>query len=365
MTDFFPILGYDHLEFYVGNARQAAGFYEAFFGFKTTAHRGLETGSRKVASYLVEQGHIRFVLSTALTLDHPIAQQVLKHGDHVAVIALEVPDAIAAYKTVTARGAMGAVPPTLVEDEYGLFRYSAIHAYGDVLIKFVDRRDYRGNFAPEFQAFQSRSNSPHADAGLQAIDHIVANVEQGAMDRWVQFFADTMGFQLLVQFDADAISTNYSALSSKVVQDRSGKIKLPINEPASAKGKSQIQEYLEYHQGPGIQHIACSTANIIATVTQLRQAGVEFLHVPSTYYQNLAARVGQIDESIERLADLGILVDRDQEGYLLQIFTQPLEDRPTLFFEIIQRHGAESFGEGNFKSLFEAIEREQALRGNL
>lgn len=363
MANFFPILGFDHLEFYVGNARQAAGFYQAFFGFRNTAHRGLDTGSRKVASYLMEQGTIRFVLSTALSLDHPIAHRVLKHGDHVAVIALEVPDAVEAYRTVTARGATGAIPPTIAEDEYGLLRYAAIHAYGDVIIKFVDRRDYQGNFAPEFQPRLSADSN--YGVGLKAIDHIVANVERGAMDHWVKFFADTMGFQLLIQFDDKAISTEYSALTSKVVQDSSGKIKLPINEPAPGKGKSQIQEYLEYHQGPGIQHIACATDNIIETVTKLRQAGVEFLHVPSTYYQDLAARVGNIDESIDRLAELGILVDRDQEGYLLQIFTQPVEDRPTLFFEIIERHGAESFGEGNFKSLFEAIEREQALRGNL
>lgn len=361
MTHFFPILRFDHLEFYVGNARQAAGFYETFFGFTNTAHRGLDTGSRKVASYLMEQGNIRFVLSTALNSDHPIAHHVLKHGDHVAVIALEVADAADAYKQVTARGARGAIPPTVAEDEHGILRYAAIHAYGDVLIKFVERQDYRGVFAPEFEPCQAA----HPGAGLQFIDHIVANVEQGAMEEWVKFFADTMGFHVLVQFDQKAISTQYSALMSKVMQDDSGRIKLPINEPASGKGKSQIQEYLEYHQGAGIQHIACFTHNIIDTVTKLRQNGVQFLPVPMTYYQNLAARVGHIDESIDQLAELGILVDRDQEGYLLQIFTQPVEDRPTLFFEIIQRHGAESFGEGNFKSLFEAIEREQALRGNL
>jgi 4-hydroxyphenylpyruvate dioxygenase len=363
MTDFFPILRFDHLEFYVGNARQSAGFYEAFFGFTNTAYRGLDTGSRKVASYLMEQGDIRFVLSTALTSDHPIAHSVFKHGDHAAVIALEVPDAVDAYKQVTARGAVGAIPPTTAEDEFGFFRYAAIHAYGDVLIKFIDRREYRGAFAPEFQP--RRSAPVNRSVGLQAIDHVVSNVELGEMERWVQFFINTMGFHLLVHFDDNAISTEYSALMSKVVQDQSGKIKLPINEPASGKRKSQIQEYLEYHQGAGIQHIACSTHNIVETVAQLRQAGVEFLHVPVTYYQNLAKRVGRIDESIDRLAELGILVDRDQEGYLLQIFTQPVEDRPTLFFEIIERHGAQSFGEGNFKSLFEAIEREQALRGNL
>ncbi len=363
MSDFFPLIGFDHLEFYVGNAKQAAGFYEKFFGFTNTAHRGLATGSRKVASYVMEQGDIRFVLSTALSSDHPIAQKVFKHGDHVAVIALQVPDATAAYKQVTARGAIGAIPPTIAEDTHGSFRYSAIHAYGDVLLKFVDRHDYRGAFAPEFQSRHLVGND--VGVGLQTIDHIVGNVELGAMDRWVKFFAETMGFELLVQFDDKAISTEYSALMSKVVQNSSGKIKLPINEPAIGKRKSQIQEYLEYHQGAGIQHIACSTQNIVETVGKLRQLGVEFLHVPATYYQDLEARVGTINTSIEQLAALGILVDRDQDGYLLQIFTQPVEDRPTLFFEIIERHGAQSFGEGNFKSLFEAIEREQALRGNL
>lgn len=359
----FPILRFDHLEFYVGNARQAAGFYQTFLGFTNTAYRGLDTGSRKVASYLMEQGAIRFVLSTALNPEHPIAHSVLQHGDHVAVIALEVPDAVAAYKHVTARGAIGAIPPTIAEDESGVLRTAAVHAYGDVLIKFVDRHEYRGVFAPEFRS--RHAVGPDRSVGLCTIDHVVGNVERGAMERWVQFFADTMGFQLLVQFDDKAISTEYSALMSKVVQDGSGQIKLPINEPAIGKGKSQIQEYLEYHQGPGVQHVACSTHNIIETVTKLRQAGVNFLRVPATYYQDLEARVGPIAESVDRLAELGILVDRDQEGYLLQIFTQPVEDRPTLFFEIIERHGAQSFGEGNFKSLFEAIEREQALRGNL
>lgn len=363
MTDFFPILGFDHLEFYVGNARQAAVFYETFFGFTTIARCGLETGSRKVASYVMEQGNIRFVLSTALNPEHAIAHQVLKHGDHVAVIALQVPDVEVAYRHVTSRGAIGAIPPTLVEDEFGEFHFSAIHAYGDVMIKFVDRSRYRGAFAPEFKPIALMHE--RSGVGLQTIDHVVGNVELGTMEYWVQFFADTMGFQLLAQFDDKAISTEYSALMSKVVQDGAGKIKLPINEPATGKRKSQIQEYLEYHQGAGVQHIACSTHNIVETVAKLRQAGVEFLHVPRNYYQDLEARVGKIDESIERLAELGILVDRDQEGYLLQIFTQPVEDRPTLFFEIIERHGAQSFGEGNFKSLFEAIEREQALRGNL
>lgn len=361
MTDFFPILSFDHLEFYVGNAKQAASFYETLFGFINTAYRGLATGSRKVASYIMEQGDIRFVLSTALSPDHPIAHSVLKHGDHVAVLALAVPDVVHAYKQVTARGAIGAIPPTIAEDEYGLLRYAAIHAYGDVIIKFVDRHEYEGIFAPEFHPQPSQRHG----VGLQTIDHVVSNVELGAMERWVKFFANTMGFQLLVQFDDKAISTEYSALMSKVMQNGSGTIKLPINEPASGKRKSQIQEYLDYHQGPGIQHIACSTNDIIATVMHLREAGVKFLRVPMTYYEELETRVGKINESIDQLAELGVLVDRDQEGYLLQIFTQPVEDRPTLFFEVIERHGAQSFGEGNFKSLFEAIEREQALRGNL
>ncbi|HIK54708.1 MAG TPA: 4-hydroxyphenylpyruvate dioxygenase [Synechococcales cyanobacterium M55_K2018_004] len=363
MTDFFPILGLDHLEFYVGNARQAATYYEMLFGFTRTAQRGLETGSRKVASYLLEQGDIRFVLSTALSPAHPLAEQVLQHGDHVGVIGLAVPDAIAAYQQATARGAVGVIPPTLVEDHCGLLRYAAIRAYGDVLLKFVDRRDYHGIFAPEFHPVTSTRST--LAVGLQTIDHIVGNVGLGEMDQWVKFFADVMGFELLVSFDDKTISTEYSALMSKVIQDGSGKIKLPINEPATGKRKSQIEEYLEYHQGAGVQHIALATQNIIETVSRLRDAGVEFLRVPPTYYETLGARVGQINEPIDRLAELGILVDRDQDGYLLQIFTQPVQDRPTLFFEIIERHGAQSFGEGNFKSLFEAIEREQALRGNL
>ncbi|MBN8558989.1 MAG: 4-hydroxyphenylpyruvate dioxygenase [Leptolyngbya sp. UWPOB_LEPTO1] len=363
MAELFSILCFDHLEFYVGNARQAASFYETFFQFTNIAYRGLETGSRKVASYVMQQGAIRLVLSTALNSDHPIAQSVLKHGDHVAVIAVQVPNVTDAYQHVTARGAIAAIPPTLAEDETGILHYAAIHIYGDVLLKFVDRQNYRGIFAPQFQA--RHSALPNHDAGLQTIDHIVGNVEQGEMEHWVNFFADTMGFQLLVGFDDAAISTEYSALMSKVVQDGSGKIKLPINEPALRKGKSQIQEYLEFHQGAGVQHIAYSTHNIVETVTKLKQSGVEFLNVPRSYYEDLETRVGKINESIDRLAELGILVDRDQEGYLLQIFTQPVEDRPTLFFEIIERHGAQSFGEGNFKALFEAIEREQALRGNL
>ncbi len=364
MSDFFPIKGFDHLEFYVGNAKQAALYYTKCFGFINTAYRGLETGSRETASYVMAQGNIRFILSTGLSPDHPISKSVFKHGDGIAIIALEVPDAVIAYKESTNKGAVGAIAPTEEKDGYGILRYSAIHAYGDTLIKFVDRSHYFGVVAPGFEPrVQTHSNGN--GVGLKSIDHVVGNVELGAMDKWVRFFADTMGFDLLVHFDDQAISTEYSALMSKVVQDGTGKIKLPINEPARSKRKSQIDEYLEYNYGPGVQHVAIATDNIIKTVTQLRSSGVEFLSVPKTYYDDLEKRVGKIDEPIEQLVELGILVDREKEGYLLQIFTQPVEDRPTLFFEVIERHGAQGFGEGNFKSLFVAIEREQALRGNL
>jgi 4-hydroxyphenylpyruvate dioxygenase len=364
MSDFCPIKGFDHLEFYVGNAKQAASFYSKCFGFTNTAYRGLETGSRETASYVMEQGNIRLVLSTGLSAEHPIAQSVLKHGDRIAIIALEVPDAIDAYKETTSRGAIGAIAPTEEEDGRGILRYSAIHAYGDVLIKFVDRSDYSSAFAPGFVP-RYNVTSNHNGAGLKGIDHVVGNVEVGGMERWAKFFADTMGFSLLVHFDERTISTKYSALMSKVMQNGTGKIKLPLNEPAQGERKSQIQEYLEYNCGPGIQHIALATDNIIETVTRLKAAGVEFLATPKAYYDRLEERVGTINEPIEQLAELGILVDRDEDGYLLQIFTQPVQDRPTLFFEVIERHGAQGFGEGNFKALFEAIEREQSLRGNL
>ncbi|MCU0533125.1 MAG: 4-hydroxyphenylpyruvate dioxygenase [Hydrococcus sp. Prado102] len=364
MSDFCPIKGFDHLEFYVGNAKQAARFYSQCFGFTNTAYRGLETGSRETASYVMEQSNIRFVLSTGLNPDSAIAQSVLKHGDNVAVIALEVPDAVDAYKEAVSRGAVGAIAPTEEEDGRGLFRYSAIHIYGDVLLKFVDRGDYSGVFAPGFEPVYS-DRAKTKGAGLKAIDHVVGNVEFGAMERWAKFFAETMDFSLLVHFDEKTISTKYSSLMSKVMQDGAGKIKLPINEPAEGERKSQIQEYLEYNCGAGIQHVALATDNIIETVTQLKSAGVEFLETPKAYYDRLEQRIGTIDEPIDKLAELGILVDRDEDGYLLQIFTQPVQDRPTLFFEVIERHGAQGFGEGNFKALFEAIEREQSLRGNL
>ena len=359
-----PILRFDHLEFYVGNAQQAASFYQQYFGFINTAYRGLETGDRKAASYVMEQGHIRFVLSSALSPEHPIAQYAFRHGDGVAVIAFEVTDVNRTYREITQRGAIAVIPPTEVADNNGVFRYAAVQGYGDTLIKLVERRQYQGTFAPGFMP-QEISQGDRQHPNLTHLDHVVGNVEQGAMDQWVHFFVNVFGFQLLVHFDDKTIATEYSALMSKVVQDPTGIVKLPINEPASGKRRSQIEEYLCYHQGPGIQHVAMATTHIIETVTQLREAGVRFLKTPLTYYDNLAERIGHILEPTHQLAELGILVDRDADGYLLQIFTQPLQDRPTLFFEVIERHGATGFGEGNFKALFEAIEREQARRGNL
>jgi 4-hydroxyphenylpyruvate dioxygenase len=364
MGDFCPIIGLDHLEFYVGNARQAAVFYTTCFGFTTTAYRGLETGSRDLASYVLEQGGIRFVLTSALTPDHPVADHVRRHGDGVAVIALQVPDAAGAFHETTRRGAVAAAEPAESHDSSGTLHQAAIHLYGDTLITFIDREDYRGGFAPTFRP-TGRVPSRADSVGLTMIDHIVGNVELGAMDTMVRFLAETMGFSQLVHFDDKTITTEYSALMSKVMQDGTGRIKFPINEPASGRRKSQIQEYLDYYRGPGVQHIALATDDIIETVFNLKSRGLEFLSVPSTYYEDIEQRVGHISEPIDKLADLGVLIDRDDEGYLLQIFTQPVEDRPTLFFEIIERHGSRGFGEGNFKSLFEAIEREQARRGNL
>lgn len=368
--DFLPIKAVDHVEFYVGNAKQAAYFYTRGFGFAPAAYSGLETGNRETASYVLEQGNIRLVLTTALGPDHPVARHAHLHGDGVGVIGLEVPDAASAYRESTKRGATGAIAPTQVEDDHGVLRYAAIRAYGDTLIKFVDRSDYQGPFMPGYAARNGASGNGngrvrHKGIGLAAIDHMVGNVELGAMNRWVKFFAETMGFSQLLHFDDRDISTEYSALMSKVMQNGNGKVKFPINEPAEGKKKSQIQEYLDYYHGPGVQHLALSTGDIIGAVEKLRQNGIEFLTVPRSYYDMLEDRVGKINEPVEKLADLGILVDRDEEGYLLQIFTKPVEDRPTVFYEIIERHGSRGFGKGNFKALFEAIEREQALRGNL
>jgi 4-hydroxyphenylpyruvate dioxygenase len=369
MDDFMPIKGIDHVEFYVGNAKQAAHFYHSAFGFAHRAYSGLETGVRERASYVMEQGKIRLVLSAALGPDNTISRHVNLHGDGVAVVALAVPDAASAYGEATKRGATGAIAPAQQEDEHGVLRYSAVRAYGDTLIKFVDRKDYGGSFAPGYEASNGwggdEPQGRHKGYGLAHIDHIVGNVELGAMNRWVDFFAQTMGFSQLLHFDDKDISTEYSALMSKVMQDGSGKVKFPINEPAEGKRKSQIQEYLDFYYGPGVQHLALSTGDIIETVTRLKESGVEFLNVPTTYYDVLEERVGKINEPVDKLAELGVLVDRDDEGYLLQIFTKPVEDRPTLFYEIIERHGSRGFGKGNFKALFESIEREQALRGNL
>jgi 4-hydroxyphenylpyruvate dioxygenase len=364
MPDFCPVKGIDHLELYVGNAKQAAVFYGRCFGFANTAYRGLETGCRETTSYVMQQGDVRFVLTSALQPGHPVAQSALTHGDGVGVIALQVPDAAAAFRETTTRGARPVFAPTEERDGTGALRWAAIQGYGDTVIKFVEREDYAGLFAPGYRSSE-RLSARSDGVGLTAIDHVVGNVELGAMDRWVQFFATTMGFTQLAHFDDKSISTEYSALMSKVMQDGTGRIKFPINEPAQGKRKSQIQEYLDYYRGPGVQHVALATDDILETVFNLRSRGVEFLRVPSTYYDDLEQRVGRIDEPVARLAELGVLADRDDEGYLLQIFTEPVGDRPTLFFEVIERHGSRGFGEGNFKSLFEAIERDQARRGNL
>ncbi|MGI0483861.1 4-hydroxyphenylpyruvate dioxygenase [Pantanalinema rosaneae CENA516] len=360
MANVCPIKGLDHLEFYVGNAKQAAMFYAKCFGFTTTAYRGLETGERKTTSYVLEQGEIRFVISSSLSPDYAIARSVFKHGDTIAVIALEVSDVFTAYQHATEHGAIGAIPPTTQEDQYGVFQFAAVHAFGDTLIKFVDRTDYHGIFAPGFV----HRSSPNNSMGLKSIDHVVGNVEFGAMDQWVDFFVKTLGFDVRMHFDDHAISTEYSALMSKVLENGNKTI-ININEPAKGRRKSQIQEYLDYHHGAGVQHLGLATDDIVQTVIRLRQAGVEFLPIPKTYYDDLGDWVKEIDLPVEQLAELGILVDRDHEGYLLQLFTKPIGDRPTLFFEIIERHGSRGFGAGNFKSLFVALEREQALRGNL
>ncbi|MGB3517801.1 MAG: 4-hydroxyphenylpyruvate dioxygenase [Elainellaceae cyanobacterium] len=360
IDDNCSIIGVDHLEFYVGNAKQAAFFYSHCFGFNVVAYQGLETGNRKVTSYVMEQGDIRFVLSSTMDPEHPIAQSVLRHGDTIAVIALEVPDAAQAYDHAIAHGAVGVIPCTDHEDEHGILRFAAVRTFGDAWVKFVERKHYVGNFAPGFVARAAR----HQSVGLTRIDHIVGNVERGMMNSWVDFFMQTMGFELRMHFDDRAISTEYSALMSKVLQ-KGGKTIVNINEPADGLRKSQIEEYLDFHYGPGIQHIGLATEDIVATVVRLKAAGVEFLPIPKTYYDDLGDWVQELEIPVDKLAELGILVDRDDDGYLLQLFTKPVGDRPTLFFEIIERHGSRGFGAGNFKSLFVAIEREQSLRGNL
>jgi 4-hydroxyphenylpyruvate dioxygenase len=361
--DFLPLKSIDHVEFYVGNAKQAAYYYRSAFGFKLTGYAGLETGTRDRASYVLEQGKVRFVLTTPLTQDHPINGLLAKHGDGVSAIALEVDDVEYSYRETTKRGAVGVQEPREITDENGTFRISSIRTYGDTIHAFVDRKNYKG-FAPGYRAITTEDTISRP-TGLAAVDHIVGNVGWNQMNDWVKWYEDVMGFHLFVSFDDKDISTEYSALMSKVVASGSEKIKFPINEPATGKKKSQIEEYIEWYNGAGAQHIAIATGNIIDTVSKLTDQGVEFLRVPSTYYRELEERVGKINEPVDELERLGILVDSDDDGYMLQIFTKPVEDRPTLFFEIIQRRGARSFGKGNFKALFESIEREQELRGNL
>ncbi len=361
--DAFPINGTDYVEMYVGNAKQASHYYRTAFGYKLIAYRGPETGVRDRASYLLQQGKIRLVLTTPLDPASDIAAHVHKHGDGVRDYALWVNDAREAYATAVARGAIPIHEPIVQRDAHGEIVIAAIGTYGDTIHSLVERRGYAGTFLPGFRDVSPRYQP--SDVGLKYVDHCVGNVELGQMNRWVQYYADVMGFRNLITFDDADISTEYSSLMSKVMANGDDKIKFPINEPASGKKKSQIEEYLDFYGGPGAQHLALATDDIIHTVTALRDRGVEFLVAPTSYYRELQDRVGVIDEPIAVLEELGILVDRDPDGYLLQIFTKPVEDRPTLFFEIIQRKGAKSFGKGNFKALFEAIEAEQALRGNL
>lgn len=361
--DTFPILGTDHIEFYVGNAKQAAHYYQTAFGFKLVAYRGPETGVRDKVSYVLQQEKIRFVLTSAFSPEHEVAKHVHKHGDGVKVLALWVDDAEQAYDTALERGAESAFEPRAHKDKYGTVKTAAIHTYGETIHTFVERKHYNGLFMPGF--VEKTSELEVEPIGLKYVDHCVGNVELGMMNHWVKFYQDVMGFKLLVTFDDKDISTEYTALMSKVVSNGNGYIKFPINEPAEGKKKSQIEEYLDFYRGAGVQHIAIATDDIIHTVDQLRKRGVDFLYVPETYYDTVKDRVGEIKEDIEDLQRLNILVDRDEEGYLLQIFTKPVQDRPTVFYEIIQREGARSFGKGNFKALFEAIEREQELRGTL
>lgn len=361
--DFLPLKGIDHIELIVGNAKQSAYFYRSAFGFSLTGYAGLETGSRDRASYVLEQGKVRIVLTTPLTMDHPLNHQLAKHGDGVGVIAITVDDVASAYHETTTRGAVGVSEPREVTDENGTYKTASIRTYGDTIHTFVERKNYNG-FAPGYRAITDIDHVARP-TGIAAVDHMVGNVGWNEMNTWVKWYEEVMGFHVFVSFDDKDISTEYSALMSKVMASGAEKIKFPINEPATGKRKSQIEEYIDWYNGPGVQHIALATGDIIATVTKLTEQGVEFLRVPSTYYRELENRVGKINEPLDKLEELGILVDRDDDGYMLQIFTKPIQDRPTVFFEIIQRRGGRSFGKGNFKALFESIEREQDLRGNL
>ncbi|MCC6186599.1 MAG: 4-hydroxyphenylpyruvate dioxygenase [Chitinophagaceae bacterium] len=362
--DFLPINGTDYIEFYVGNAKQAAHFYKTAFGFQSLAYAGPETGVRGKSSYVLQQGKIRLVLTTALNSDHEISEHVKKHGDGVKVLALWVNDAYDAYEQTMKRGAKSYMEPKTITDENGEVRMSGIYTYGETVHMFIERKNYTGPFMPGYEKWESAYNP--SDCGLLYIDHCVGNVGWNRMLPTVKWYEEVMGFVNILSFDDKQINTEYSALMSKVMSNGNGYSKFPINEPAEGKKKSQIEEYLDFYEGEGVQHIAVATSDIVKTVTELKARGVEFLSAPpEAYYEMIPERVGAIDEDIKKLQSLGILVDCDEEGYLLQLFTKPVEDRPTLFFEIIERHGAQSFGAGNFKALFESLEREQAKRGNL
>ena len=362
-TDFLPLQGTDYVEFYVGNAKQAAHFYKTAFGFQSLAYAGPETGIKDRVSYAIRQNKLTFVLTTPLRSGNPIADHIYKHGDGVKVLALKVEDAQSAFDETTKRGGRPYMQPTVLKDDQGEVVLSGIHTYGDTVHVFVERKNYQGVFMPGFREWKSDYNP--TETGLLYVDHCVGNVGWNQMNPWVKFYEEVMGFRNILSFDDNDISTEYSALMSKVMSNGNGFVKFPINEPAEGKKKSQVEEYLDFYDGEGCQHVALATNDIVKTVTQLKNRGVEFLRVPNTYYDDLLDRVGKIDEDLEPLKELGILVDRDDEGYLLQLFSKPVEDRPTLFFEIIQRKGAKSFGKGNFKALFEALEREQDARGNL
>ena len=362
-NDFLPLMGTDYIEFYVGNARQAAHYYKTAFGFQGIAYAGPETGVKDRASYALRQNKLTFVFTSALRAEHEIAQQVIKHGDGVKAIALQVDDAGNAWQETTRRGAVSFMEPSILTDKAGRIGMSGIKLYGDTVHLFIDRKKYTGAFMPGYQFWESGYQP--VSTGLLYVDHCVGNVGWNRMNHWVSFYENVMGFKNILSFDDNDISTEYSALMSKVMSNGNGFVKFPINEPAEGKRKSQVEEFLEFFNGEGVQHVALATKDIVTTVSELMRRGVEFLKVPSSYYDELESRVGKIDEDLEPLKELGILVDRDPDGYLLQIFSKPVQDRPTVFFEIIQRKGAKSFGKGNFKALFEAIEREQEKRGNI
>lgn len=362
-TDFLPLHGTDYVELYVGNAKQAAHFYKTAFGFQSLAYAGPETGMKDKVSYVIRQNKLTFVLTTPLRTENPIADHIYKHGDGVKILALKVDDAAKSFKETTKRGAKAYLEPTILKDTDGEVVLSGIHTYGETVHLFVERKNYKGIFMPGFKEWKSAYNP--TETGLLYVDHCVGNVGWNQMNPWVKFYEDVMGFRNILSFDDKDISTEYSALMSKVMSNGNGFVKFPINEPAEGKKKSQVEEYLDFYNGEGVQHVAIATADIVKTVTELQKRGVEFLSIPDSYYETVLDRVGKIDEDLQPLQELGVLIDRDDEGYLLQIFSKPLEDRPTLFFEIIQRKGAQSFGKGNFKALFEALEREQEARGNL